>query len=131
MARSVDRSPRVHQPKPRESRPALTDTAKPVSVEILSFEGCPNHEGARALIERVAREEGIDAAISMVDVPDAEAAKRMRFLGSPTVRVEDIDIEPGAEERSEFVYACRVYRTEDGLAGQPSEDWLRAALTGR
>jgi hypothetical protein len=109
----------------------LTETAKPVSVEILYFEGCPNHKAARALVERVARDEGIGVALSMVNLPDAEAAKQMRFLGSPSVRVEGIDVEPGAEKRTEFVDGCRVYRTEDGFAGQPSEDWLRSALRGR
>lgn len=108
----------------------MTDAAKPVAVEVLYFEGCPNHEGALALVERVARDEGIDTVISMVEVADVEAAKQVRFLGSPTVRIEGNDVEPGAEERSEFVHACRVYRTEHGFAGQPAEDWLRAALTG-
>jgi len=28
-------------------------------VEILYFEGCPNHEGARVLVERVAPQAGI------------------------------------------------------------------------
>jgi hypothetical protein len=29
-------------------------------VEILYFEACPNHEGARRLVERVAAEVGVD-----------------------------------------------------------------------
>ena len=79
-------------------------------VEILYFDGCPNHEPARALVERVAAE--------------------LRFLGSPTVRVDGRDVEPGAAARHEFVLSCRVYRTEQGLAGQPDEAWIREALTG-
>ncbi len=97
-------------------------------VEILYFEGCPNHAGAHALVERVAGELGVDAEIRMVDVTDPEAAQRLRFLGSPTIRVDGRDVEPGAEGRSDFVHSCRVYQTERGFVGQPPESWVREAL---
>lgn len=99
-----------------------------VPVEILSFDGCPNQEGARALVERVARQLGLEPEIRLVDVPDLDAATRLRFLGSPTIRVGGRDVEPGADDRSEYVFSCRVYRTEHGLAGQPQEGWVRDAL---
>ena len=97
-------------------------------VEILYFEGCPNHEAARALVERVAGELQIEPELELVEVPDAEAAVQLRFLGSPTVRVEGRDVEPGAEERSDFVFSCRIYRTERGLSGQPDASWISDAL---
>jgi hypothetical protein len=99
-------------------------------VEILYFEGCPNHEPTRALVERLSRELAIDPEIRMVEVPDAEAALSLRFLGSPTVRVDGRDVEPGAEQRNEFMLACRVYRTESGFGGLPDERWLRDRLAG-
>ncbi len=97
-------------------------------VEILYFDGCPNHEGALALVERVAGELRLEPEIRLVNVPDAEAADRVRFLGSPTVRVGGRDVEPGADERSDYVLSCRVYRTESGFAGQPREGRVRNAL---
>lgn len=97
-------------------------------VEILYFDGCPNHEPARALVERVAAELGARPAIALVRVPDAETATRLRFLGSPTIRVNGVDIEPGADGRSDFVLACRIYPGEHGPSGQPDEDWVRKAL---
>jgi hypothetical protein len=47
---------------------------------------------------------------------------------APSVRVDGRDVEPVAEDRSDFVLACRVYRKEHGVASQPDEDWIRAAL---
>jgi hypothetical protein len=97
-------------------------------VEIYFFAGCPNHEPARALVERVAAELRVQPRLELVEVPDADAAAELRFLGSPTVRVEGRDVEPGAEERHDFVFSCRVYRGARGLAGQPDEAWIRDAL---
>lgn len=98
-------------------------------VEILYFDGCPNHEAARTLVEQAAAQLSIEPQMELVRVDDANSAAELRFLGSPTVRVDGHDVEPGAEERREFVFACRVYRSERGLAGQPDEAWIRNALT--
>jgi hypothetical protein len=97
-------------------------------VEILYFDGCPNHEAARALVERVSSELGLEPELRLVNVPDEEAARRLRFLGSPTVRVAGRDVDPEAAERGEYVLSCRVYLTESGFVGQPDERWIRAAL---
>lgn len=97
-------------------------------VEILSFAGCPNDEPARATAERIVGELGLDAEIVTVDVPDLDTAQRLRFLGSPTVRVDGIDVEPGADQRSDYVIGCRIFRTTDGVRGQPDEHWVRKAL---
>jgi hypothetical protein len=98
-------------------------------VEILYFDGCPNHEAARGLVERVAAELQVEPEIDVVEVPDADAATELRFLGSPTVRVNGRDVEPGAEERGDFVFSCRVYRGERGFSGQPDAGWVRQALS--
>jgi hypothetical protein len=55
-------------------------------VEIQYFEDCPNHEKARTLVARVAADLGVEPRLEIVEVVDAEVAKRLRFLGSPTVR---------------------------------------------
>ena len=97
-------------------------------VEILFFEGCPNQEPARALVERLARELRIEPDIEFVEVADPEAAVKLRFLGSPTVRVNGVDVEPGAAERRDFAYSCRIYRRDGGTSEQPQESWVRDAL---
>lgn len=97
-------------------------------VEILYFDGCPNHEPARILVERIACELGVRAEIELVHVPDPDAATRFQFLGSPTVRVNGVDVEPGADRRGDFVFSCRIYRSEHGFSAQPEERWIREAL---
>ena len=98
-------------------------------VEVLTFEGCPHAEPALELVKRVLADSGVGATVRRVDVPDAEAAAAQRFLGSPTIRVNGRDIEPGITERDQYVLSCRIYRTDSGLTGEPDEQWLREALS--
>ena len=97
-------------------------------VEILYFDGCPNHEPAIALVERISRELGIEPNVQLVNVPDQQAARRLRFLGSPTIRVGGIDVDPATEQRDDYALSCRVFRTKAGFSGQPDERWVRDAL---
>lgn len=97
-------------------------------IEVLTFVGCPNAQPTIELVERVFLELGANGELLLVQVKDADEAEAQRFLGSPTVRVDGRDIEPGADERTDFAFSCRIYRTEHGSSGQPSEDWLRSAL---
>jgi hypothetical protein len=106
----------------------MTATAQPL-VEILYVDDCPNLDGARELVARVAADVGGDVQVRLVRIADADAAVRQRFPGSPTIRVDGRDIEPGADARDASVLACRVYRRAEGLEGQPEEAWLRRALT--
>jgi alkylmercury lyase-like protein len=97
-------------------------------VEILYFTGCRNHEPAVALVEQIDRELGTGAEIRLVNVPDQEAANRLRFLGSPTIRVDGVDVDPLTAQRSDYALSCRIFTTERGPAGQPEERWIRKAL---
>jgi hypothetical protein len=97
-------------------------------VEVLTFPGCPNRDGAIAMAGRVCDHLGSAAEVRVIDIPDQAAAEQARFLGSPTIRVDGRDIEPGAERQQEYVHACRLYQGRHSLRGLPEEDWLRQAL---
>ena len=97
-------------------------------VEILYFDGCPNYEAALALVERISRELGLEPEVRLVNVRDQEAAERLGFLGSPTIRVGGVDVDPRTDERDDHALSCRVFRTEQGIVGRPDEQWVRRAL---
>jgi hypothetical protein len=117
-----------HQPSIAPRRYPRTVAAP--TVELLYFPGCPHHDAARELVEQIAAEAGIDANLRLREVTSVADAERIRFLGSPSVRVNGHDVEPGADDRDTFTLACRVYRTASGLSGTPPEEWLRTALHG-
>jgi hypothetical protein len=54
----------------------------PRRVEILAFEGCPNAETARALVDRVARALRIEPEVVSIRVDDLDTAERLHFLSS-------------------------------------------------
>ena len=110
--------------------PAVTGQGpgrRPV-IEVLYVEGCPNYRGTLGLVERVQAELGFDAELRTTLISDQVAADQARFPGSPTVRVDERDVEPDSEPPAEYTLACRLYRLEHRFAGQPEERWVREAL---
>jgi hypothetical protein len=101
---------------------------------VLYVQDCPHYRDTLALVERVRGELGMEAELRSTLIVDQAAAEQARFAGSPTVRVDGRDVEPGSEPATEYVLGCRLYRLEHRLAGQPEERWVREALlraTGR
>ena len=99
-----------------------------VRVEVLHVHGCPHYAAVLALVERVRAELGIDTELRSTLVGDHQAAERVGFPGSPTVRVDGRDVDPAAAAIRVSSLACRLYRHEHGLSGQPAERWIRDAL---
>jgi hypothetical protein len=99
-----------------------------MTIELLYFDGCPNHEALLPRLREIVADSDIPDQLELRRIGDDEAAQRDRFLGSPTVRVDGHDVEPGAKLRTDFGIKCRLYRTAAGLTGQPDEQWIRAAL---
>jgi hypothetical protein len=72
---------------------------------------------------------GLDpGAIEATEIHTQDDAERLSFIGSPTIRVEGMDIDPsGAEEPAALT--CRVYRRRDGrVSPLPDPDEVRGAL---
>ena len=97
-------------------------------IEVLYVQDCPHYPEALAMVERVRAELGIDSQLHTTLIIDQAAAEQARFPGSPTVRVEGHDVEPGSGPAIEYVLGCRLYRLEHRFAGHPEERWVCEAL---
>lgn len=95
-----------------------------MKIEMLFFEGCPNHRRAVELAKSVAADLVPDARLEEVEVRDPDDAERRRFLGSPTIRVDGEDIEPEARSRTDYAMSCRLYRG----SGVPPRELIEAAV---
>ena len=100
-----------------------------MKIEVLYFDGCPNHKPAIELVYRVLQEVGVPAEVAEVNVPDAATAESQRFLGSPSIRVDGLDVEPEARTAREYALSCRTYFTNGRIEGLPSRDLVRQAVT--
>jgi len=98
------------------------------TIELLFFDGCPNHDRLLAHLHELLGPPGSPAAVELVHITSDDEAQAQRFLGSPTMRVEGRDVEPGADERTDFGLKCRLYATPQGLSGMPDDAWILAAL---
>jgi len=98
-----------------------------VKVELLWIDECPSYQRAKELLEQILRGENIAAAIEMIQVRGDADAVAKQFLGSPTIRINNVD--PFAEpNQNNFAMQCRVYRTPEGLKGVPTKEMLRTAV---
>ncbi len=73
-----------------------------VRVRVLHMAGCPSTPRTVRLIEEVASALSVPMTLESVLIETAEQAQRLKFLGSPSIQVEDLDIEPEARVSHQF-----------------------------
>ena len=73
-----------------------------MKIELLYVDGCPNVTPTVERLKAVRAEGGVSAPLTLTRVADDEAALALGFLGSPTVRINDVDIELSASSRSDY-----------------------------
>jgi hypothetical protein len=100
-------------------------------IEFLYWEDCPSHPEALARLRQAMAAEGVAGHIEIIHVDTDEKAARYRFPGSPTIRIDGIDLQPeGVQGQARLT--CRTYRTEDGrLSPLPTLTMIRRALRAR
>jgi hypothetical protein len=97
-------------------------------VELLWFSDCPNHPAARSMLADVIDDLAPGTPIRDIDATDPSIAAEQRFPGSPTIRVDGIDVDPTYVDPGDYTPRCRLYRTSAGLRGLPERQWIEDAL---
>jgi hypothetical protein len=97
-------------------------------IEILYFDGCPHHRPAVELVKEILAEESLTGEIAEISVPDEAGAQARHFLGSPSIRVDGLDVEPEMRSSRAFGMACRTYVDQGERTGVPPRAWVRGAL---
>jgi hypothetical protein len=103
-------------------------TDGPVRIEILARSDCDSRGMAISVVERVVAETGVPAEVEVIEVRTIAQAEKLRFLGSPTVRVDGHDVDRQPDGHADVTLGDRVYRTAKGLAGWPDAQWVREAI---
>lgn len=116
----------LHGPKiPLDLQPYLKLYVQRMQVTLQYFDGCPNWNRTSAFLSTLV-DEGLDFAVGYELIDTHQSAVARGFRGSPTVLIDGID--PFADKNAPIGLACRIYQTENGIAGSPSLSQLREAL---
>jgi hypothetical protein len=117
-------------PKTSQSNKPATkvELQKPsLCVEFLYSEDCPSHDRALEILRQVLQEEQVDVHVHMYKVETEAEAEECRFPGSPTIRIDGVDIDdnPGLQ----VGLSCRAYRQENGrISPLPPRDKVVQAV---
>jgi hypothetical protein len=99
-----------------------------MKVELYYFDGCPSYLRALENLKEALRLEGISSEVVMINVTSDADAQAKRFIGSPTIRINGVDVEGSDGEQKGYGNGCRIY-TENGMSsGWPSVARIRQAL---
>lgn len=99
-----------------------------MKITIQYFDGCPHWQLVDQRVQRVVQglaRDDVEVEYQLIDSP--ETAARVGFHGSPTILVDGRD--PFVTGAEPIGLTCRVYRTDEGAQGAPTEDQLRKILT--
>jgi hypothetical protein len=89
-----------------------------VRVELLYTDGDPHAMTARQRLVEVLTEDAFETPIQMIAVSSADDAELLDFRGSPTIRIDGVDIYPPSAEQG---LGSRAYPRDDQLDAAPTE----------
>jgi hypothetical protein len=99
-----------------------------LKIEVFYIDGCPNHQPTVDRVNELLEDLGLTAEVMNIRVIDSETALATRFLGSPTVHVNGVDVERSAHSSNHFGLMCRTYLDGSRLEGIPPTELIRQAL---
>ena len=102
-----------------------------MKVEVLYVTECPSHPAAVQLVKDVLAVEGITAEVNEVLVKDGQMAGELKFLGSPTIRIDGRDVAGESKTTKNFALSCRLYPGSKQVGLPPAEMVHRAVLEAR
>ena len=100
-------------------------------IKLLYFDGCPSYEHALRNLREAIAEEAVNEIVELINVTSPDEAERLQFLGSPTIQLDDVDMEGPEAVKTGVGYGCRVYDDGGQMRGWPSKDQIRAVLRSR
>jgi len=98
-----------------------------MKIEFLYFKSCPSHTKAYQLLVECLAEKGINpSTIVSIPIDHDEMALAHHFIGSPTIRINNIDIEKS--DTTSYSLRCRLYSNNNKLSGVPPKELIVDAI---
>ena len=100
-----------------------------MKIEFLYFDGCPNHETALTNLKDVLSDADMNDEIEIINIEKPEDVIKHRFLGSPSIRINNKDLEITEDDSTEYSMRCRRYKNGDLMEGFPSKELIKMKLS--
>lgn len=97
-------------------------------IEIFGARNAPQLDQTRQLVDEAVQEAGEEAEVVIVAVDGPEDARAKKSFGTPTVRVNGLDIEYAEREPEEYTNGGRYYATPEGWKPQPARGMIVRAI---
>jgi hypothetical protein len=96
-------------------------------IEVLYTEHCPFWKEVTKIIEEILEKFEIQASVKKVKISSEDEARRLRFPGSPTVRINGVDVDPTFKE-TRGIIGCRIYNYRGKIYEYPPKDMIIKAV---
>ena len=73
-----------------------------IDVKVFSINGCADTPATIELVKKTAKELEVEIGFSHIEISSLEDAEQYKFPGSPTVRLNGLDIEPDMRNPTHF-----------------------------
>lgn len=90
-----------------------------MKIEFMYSKATGRSKEAEEALRQAIEATEVQAEVIYTEVLDSEDARAKKFLGSPTIRVEGIDVEYGEREPDEYQAGARYYNTLQGWKPYP------------
>ena len=96
-------------------------------VEILYTDECPFWKEVLKIVEQLIHDSKTQPTVRKIKIQSLEEAKLLKFPGSPTIRVNGVDIDPSAKTVEGYI-GCRIYRYEGRIFEYPPKEMIESAF---
>ena len=97
-------------------------------IELLYVPNCPNHAPTAQILRDALHDLGVSEEVIEIEVCDPAQAAAVSFPGSPTIRINGRDVEPGMPESGHHGLSCRTYLVHGKRQGIPRREWISQAV---
>lgn len=100
-----------------------------MKVQLFHTVDCHAWKESLSVLEEALNEVQEEVRIEVILIENSDQAKRFKFLGSPTIYINEKDVDPGAEKATNFaVAACRPYFYKGKSYDYPPREMILKAL---
>lgn len=100
-----------------------------MQVQLLHTKDCHAWQEAEKVLEDALKEAGFTIKYQVVLVNSDEQARQLKFLGSPQITVDRVDVDPLAKNATRYsIASCRPYLYQGKSYDYPPKEMILKAI---